>query len=535
MAVSAFQKVVNRLFKQFALRHGREPQTPAEWIGIQNEAVRHFNKTKGVPSGPTKPPFQGWKPKVIPGGKGIESLLKSGDVKKGVAPKTTAKTLADKRDKGLLLSEATDELQQMKLRNKQAIERFEKKMGKKKTVEDFRDKGDWDPSGMATGGLAYMLGEPNTRTEALQEFGVVTDPWGMYTDPSLYAKGERGSGVPGRAAYKEGGVGQGPWTVGQGARTPDQEQNLDTPQPQVMGTPNPLQMPPGIPSAAPQTMQPQYMRQQMQHAMMQQQMMGQQPRMGYASGGMGRRAFMKLMAGLTALPFIGKGLTKKAAAPAVKEVTETVIEKGADGIPKYAFDLIEVVKAKGTKEIMEGLAKRNPPATKYNYKGVEVVEDGLGNTSVRKEQTKTGSWTDEATDDTIVDDYVDREVGFEIKKGEIVEGKKGQPIKTGDEYNESTAYMQADPDGTMDVSDVVEVIEESDHLDLKKIADEVKDLPIRTKKAGGGPVDTQQLIQMYMDEGLSYEEAVQAAQAASNLDMNLLKRASGGLAHMLGE
>jgi hypothetical protein len=242
---------------------------------------------------------------------------------------------------------------------------------------------------------------------------------------------------------------------------------------------------------------------------------------------------MQLMSGLAALPFIGKGV-QKTAPKAIKEVTKT-IARDADGIPKYAFDLIEVVKAKGTKEIMEGLAKRNPPATKYNYKGVEVVEDGLGNTSVKKEQTKTGSWTDEATDDTLVDDYVDREVGFEIKKGEIVEGKKGQPIKTGDEYNESTAYMQGDPDGGMDVSDVVEVIEESDHLDLKKIADEVKDLPIRTKKAGGGPVDTQQLIQMYMDEGLSYEEAVQAAQAASNLDMNLLKRASGGLAHMLGE
>ena len=71
--------------------------------------------------------------------------------------------------------------------------------------------------------------------------------------------------------------------------------------------------------------------------------------------------------------------------------------------------------------------------------------------------------------------------------------------------------------------------------ETKEIADEVKDLPIRTKKAGGGPVDVQQLIQMYMDEGLGYEEAMQAAQAASNLDMNLLKRASGGLAHMLGE
>ena len=165
---------------------------------------------------------------------------------------------------------------------------------------------------------------------------------------------------------------------------------------------------------------------------------------------MSRRAFMKLMSGLAALPFIGKGVLKTAP-KAIKEVTKT-IARDADGIPKYAFDLIEVVKAKGTKEIMEGLAKRNPPATKYNYKGVEVVEDGLGNTSVKKEQTKTGSWTDEATDDTLVDDYVDREVGFEIKKGEIVEGKKGQPIKTGDEYNESTAYMQADPDGTMAVS-----------------------------------------------------------------------------------
>ena len=49
MAVSAFQKVLNRLFKQFALRNGREPQTPKEWMDIQNEAVQFFNKTKGVP------------------------------------------------------------------------------------------------------------------------------------------------------------------------------------------------------------------------------------------------------------------------------------------------------------------------------------------------------------------------------------------------------------------------------------------------------------------------------------------------------
>jgi hypothetical protein len=448
-----------------------------------------------------------------------------------------------------------------------------------------------------------MLGEPNTRTEALQEFGVVTDPWGMYTDPSLYAQGERSSGVPSRAEYKEGGVGQGPWTMGQGARTPDQpEQNLDTPPPQVMGTPDPLKMPQGIPSAAPKSMDPRVMQQQM----MQKAMMGRQrPRMGmkeggtwktpttrdvvekiilsqkypdpeqllphdhalnvlkegiglyflggpkygfskifgdtvgkavgkrqhrrhkeghlahamdeaderfqdtgdyderagFAGGGMSRRAFMKLMSGLAALPLIGKGV-QKAAPKVIPKVTETVIERGADGIPTYAFDLIEVVKAKGTKEIMEGIYKRSPSSTKYNYKGVEVVEDGTGGVSVRKEQEKMGRW-EYGEDDVLVEPYVDREIGFEIKKGgyepiDDYKAPKQENIReVPDEYNESTAYMQTNPDGSMDVSEVLETISDADHLELQKIADEgsfltqkrKRDKITRIKEAEGGRVN----------------------------------------------
>jgi hypothetical protein len=45
--------------------------------------------------------------------------------------------------------------------------------------------------------------------------------------------------------------------------------------------------------------------------------------------------------------------------------------------------------------------------------------------------------------------------------------------------------MQADPDGSMDVSEVLETISDADHLELKKIADEAKDL-IKIKKASGG-------------------------------------------------
>ena len=286
-------------------------------------------------------------------------------------------------------------------------------------------------------------------------------------------------------------------------------------------------------------MDPRVMQQQMmQRAMMgQQQMMGQQPRMGYAGGGMGRRAFLKMMAGVAAFPFLGRGAKEVVKeAPTAIKAAETVIERGADGIPKYAFDLIEVVKAKGTKEIIEGFARNTPVQKKYTYKGVEVIEDGTGGTSVRKEHTGPAHWVDEAGEGQ-ADEGITREVGFEIKEGGYEQignpqfDDAAKSVKLDDEYFEATVR----PDSEGKLKDVEEGIDELDHLDLKKIADEAKTLPIRTKKAGGGPVDTQQLIQMYMEEGLSYEEAVQAAQAASNLDMNLLKRASGGLAHMLGE
>ena len=157
MALSLFAKLKNKYFQQFIRMWGREPQSAKEWMSIQDNAVRELNKTKGVPPGPVKPPFQGWKPEVIQGGKGIESLLKSGDVKKGVAPKTTKETLKAKKDKHILLRDSEEGIARIKRENKQAIEDFKKKHGKK-TVEDFRDEGDFDPGGMASGGRIAMAG-----------------------------------------------------------------------------------------------------------------------------------------------------------------------------------------------------------------------------------------------------------------------------------------------------------------------------------------------------------------------------------------
>ena len=124
MAVSLFKKLFQKHLKRFFLVNGREPQSRREWMDIRDLATREINQTKGVPK---KPPFQGWNPKVIQGGKGIESLIKSGDVKKGVAPKTTKETLKAKKDKDLLLRDAEEDIARIKRENKQAVEDFKQK------------------------------------------------------------------------------------------------------------------------------------------------------------------------------------------------------------------------------------------------------------------------------------------------------------------------------------------------------------------------------------------------------------------------
>ena len=420
MAVSAFQKILNRLFKQFVNLNGREPMTPKEWMNIQNEAVQFFNRTKGVTT-PKKEPFQGFKPKVIEGGKGLAELTKKGDKKPEIDVEIWKK--------------------QKKAENDAAIKRFKEKT--KKTVEDFRDEGDWDPSGFASGGIAPLVGEPTYAAD-------------FYDDRIPYAGGGK-AGLP--------------------AITPGMQG------PQMPAT---APQPAGISGAGFLQNQQDMMNQRLQQNPFMQQMQhyGGQFRKAFEKGGMSRRGFLKLLGGLGALPFLGKYFkAAKTAAPAVEAGIET-IKRTAGGIPDYAYNLIEVVKNKGVMELIEGIYKRNPTAKKYTYKGVEVIEDGLGNTSVQKQQTKTGSWNDPVNDDVLVDDYVDREIGFEIKKGDDIvdEGLETQKgIRGSDEYTESTAYMQGEPDGGMDVSEIIEKIDDADHLELKKIADE-----IYIKKASGG-------------------------------------------------
>ena len=120
-------------------------------------------------------------------------------------------------------------------------------------------------------------------------------------------------------------------------------------------------------------------------------------RIGFGLGGFNkaRRAFLKMMAGITGAGIAGgTGLLKlgKAAkvAPKVTEAAE-VITRGTDGMPSYIYDLIEVVKAKGTRDVIEGF-KRSDYSTVHSYKGVDVIEDTTGNTRIKQGKDIAGAF-----------------------------------------------------------------------------------------------------------------------------------------------
>jgi hypothetical protein len=211
---------------------------------------------------------------------------------------------------------------------------------------------------MQSGGLAYMLGEPT-----YMKYGV------------------------------GGSVGHAPWhkPTGQAQPTP----HMDTPTPNVATRPDPLKAPRGLPSVAPKNMDPAYMQQQMmQQAMMGRGNTGQGPRpmakeggimrMGFKKGGdMSRRGFMKLIAGLAALPVVGKYFKLAKPAAKVAETFTHVPIKDIPGMPVWFKPLVAKVIKEGT-----------DVTKKYAVKDMEVVHHaklpGSGTDVIVTQQLDTG-------------------------------------------------------------------------------------------------------------------------------------------------
>ena len=115
-------KDVRAVWEQITNREAQIMQN--NMMDIVREGTEKFKTKKSA----DVHPFQGFTPTIVKGGKPKEGI-------------------------GTLFKDSPERIAQLKAENKAAIKRLK---DKKKTVEEFRDDGDWDPSGLASGGLARV-------------------------------------------------------------------------------------------------------------------------------------------------------------------------------------------------------------------------------------------------------------------------------------------------------------------------------------------------------------------------------------------
>jgi hypothetical protein len=194
--------------------------------------------------------------------------------------------------------------------------------------------------------------------------------------------------------------------------------------------------------------------------------------------GMDRRTFMKIMGGLTTLPVLGKFFKgAEVAAPVVEKAAEV-----ASGAPPYFFNLVNRIRALGKQ--FPGPKERTET---YKYKDYEMqVDNDTGQIEITKQKL--------GYDDRIGEGVVSEEY-MSLKPGRADETTGGKKVV--DEYEENTGYT--DKDGK-----------------LKDVEPGVSEETV-------------------MDGSISKEELEQEIVEQLSKEAPSIKKASGGIARMLGE
>ena len=194
--------------------------------------------------------------------------------------------------------------------------------------------------------------------------------------------------------------------------------------------------------------------------------------------GMDRRTFMKIMGGLTTIPVLGKFFKgAEVAAPVVEKAAEV-----ASGAPPYFFNLVNRIRALGKK--FDGPKERTES---YKYKDYEMqIDNDTGQIEISKQKL--------GYDDRIGEGVVSEEY-MSLKPGRADETTGGRKVV--DEYEENTGFT--DKDGK-----------------LKDVEPGVSDETV-------------------MDGSISKEELEQEIIEQLSKEAPSIKKASGGIARMLGE
>jgi hypothetical protein len=189
-----------------------------------------------------------------------------------------------------------------------------------------------------------------------------------------------------------------------------------------------------------------------------------------------KRNFIKLMGGLAAFPFVGKFF--KPAAKVAKTAGPAVAEGVKLGYDKFLM-LVDKIKRLGRKT--DGVTQKEREVG-YTYQGkdgseYELVED-LTTGDVRITKDRPGvAVANRGMDDVEGVEVIDDRSTFVLKKGEdVVDPKKKKVIRTQDEYDEMRELP--DQDGTF--TDIDEVSDNTVNEILEELGE------TRIKKASGG-------------------------------------------------
>jgi hypothetical protein len=258
-------------------------------------------------------------------------------------------------------------------------------------------------------------------------------------------------------------------------------------------------------------------------------------RMGFKKGGdMSRRGFMKLIAGLAALPVVGKYFKAAKLAKPAAAVTETIVKSNAAGMPAWFPSLVRRVIKEG-----EDITKTAGTIERQTVHTIKLPESG----------TPVQVTRDLVTDDIIVDIGEQTKHGWGsgrhgqpaqliLKKGEWIEPTKGKKgIKTKDEFIVDEAEFTGGHPENVKFEESVQFKygdHGSDFTEIEKYAmkSDVSTLeshgPISKKLKKEGWIKDKKVIGKQAEKDAWAEGRAEAA--ADEVDF-----ASGGLAYLLGE
>ena len=450
--------------------------------------------------------FKGFKPKVIQGGKkeGIEQLLESGDVKKGVAPKTTKETI---ERKSMIDPKLTEEenIKNIMKENKAAAKRLEEKMkdpdkkamggralmfkgGISKLIQKFKGKAKDKKAGDKIYGVG---GEEIDVADFKKSLGLdkATDKKGM---KDLEKKLQMIIGKD-RTKHNVGGIARVGMNKGGklfkflSENSPFQayKKYLQSVKRRAQTEPSKL-----FPELAAVTSGGILVNRKMQRILEEgnelqkerflkefkedidkdpfykdrpelkdkaienytETLFGEKKAMGgrigfKEGGGMTRRTFLKLLGGLASIPLVGKFLK-----PAAKVAKTAEIAKQS-GVPAYFPKLVDKIKLLG--EDISSVAATQERQRVTKYKGYQLTED----MSTGKKEIKLGE-AEYGSEEYMIYD-----------PPETVIGKNNKPVEIPAQYDEVT--VKPDMDGKMkDVEDGLdsydEVIREVGEIEIKK-------------------------------------------------------------------